>query len=313
MEKAVSVHARKQPGNRIRQGSQAVSLVLYTVAFFLGILTLYPLVFVLSNAISDPVYSAAGKVWLFPIGFSLSAFEFVFEEPLVLRSFINSIVYTTGMVFATVFVSMISGFGLSKKGLVFRKSITLYLLIPMWFSGGLIPSFINMTRLGLYNNLLAVFLPAVFNLYHIILARTFIVRLPSALLEAAALDGATVPGIFFRVVIPLSKPIIAVLALYTALGVWNEWFPYLIYLPSKDDLHPLAFYLVKILQKEAAVLNPGSIPTTIDGVVDQQRLHQIMTQLKYATIVITTLPIMCLYPFAQKHFVQGVMLGSLKE
>lgn len=306
-------NARKRRKNKIKQGSLIVSAILYTIAVLLALVTLYPLVYIISNSISDPVYSSAGKVWLFPKGFTLEAYKYVLDDPTIVRSFYNSVLYTVIMSFAVVFLTMMFAFGLSKKDLLFKKAITIYLLITMWFGGGLIPSFLNMTRLGLYNSLLAVFLPSLFNVYFIILARTSITRIPPSLFEAATIDGASVPSLFFRVVIPLSKPIMAVLALYTALAIWNEWYAYMIYLPAREDLHPLAYYLVRVLQNGQALISASNVPKDASGVVDQQRLLLMLTQLKYAISVITTVPIMCLYPFAQKYFVQGVMLGSLKE
>lgn len=295
----------------IKYKSKAVDAVLYIVAIFLGIITLYPVVFVISNSISEPVQAATGKVWLLPKGFSTSAYKFIIESPNIVRSFVNSVVYTFLMVVGNLVITMMCGFGLSKKNLVFRKFITVFLLIPLWFSGGLIPSFVNMTRLHLYNTLWAVFLPMLINIYNVILARTFIVRLPPALIEAAMIDGASVPSIFLRIVIPLSKPIMAVLSLYVALGVWNSWFPFLVYLPTREDLHPLSFFLVQVLLKGSQInIAPG---LSIEEMLRGQELMLMLTQLKYATIVVASLPVMCLYPFAQKYFVQGVMLGSLKE
>jgi len=301
---------------RIRHGSPAVSAAIYTFAILLGFVTLYPLIFIISNSISKPIEAAAGNVWLLPKGFSLRAYEYVFQSATLGRAFLNSIMYTAFIVTANVTVTMMAGYGLSRQGLIGKKIIQLYIILPMWFSAGLIPSFINMTRLGLVNSLWAIFLPSFLSIFYIILARTFIVKLPPALMEAATIDGAGVPARFFRIVLPLSKPIIAVLCLYVALAAWSEWFSYMIYLPTSNDLHPLQYFLVRTLligraQSELSVTEIMNM--SLQEAKQRLELAYVVPQLKYATIVVTIVPIMCLYPFVQKYFVQGVMLGSLKE
>lgn len=304
---------RKGRTNKIWRGSPVADAIIYIFATVLALVTLYPIIFVLSNSISEPMASAEGSVWLFPVGFSTRAYEFVFQSAALGRAFLNSVVYTAVIAFGQLMVVMMCGFGLSKKGLLFRKAIVLYIMVPMWFSAGLIPTFINMTKLGLYNTLWAIFLPAMFSIYNAILARTFISKLPASLTEAAMIDGASVPKIFFRIVLPLSKPIMAVLFLYTALGAWNNWFSYLVYMPSKSELHPLQYFLVKTLIMAQSVQSELGLGQTMEQTLQQIELSYIAPQLKYATIVVATFPIMCLYPFVQKYFVQGVMLGSLKE
>lgn len=296
---------------RIKDGSILSDVLIYAVATLLGVVTLYPMIYVISNSISDPVASATGQVWLWPVGFSTAAYEFVFQSPNLWRAFLNSIVYTAVITVGQLLVDMMVAFGLSKSGLVGRKWIVLYILIPMWFSAGLIPIFINMTQLGLYNTVASVILMSLFGTYNCILARSFITRLSQELIEAATIDGASVPAIFFKIVLPLSKPIMAVLGLYTALGSWNNWYSYMIYLPTRTEQHPLQYFLVKILlQAESAQAGLGM---NMEQTLQLLQLSYVMPQLKYAMIVVAVVPIMCVYPFVQKYFVQGVMLGSLKE
>ena len=302
---------RKKNPNQIRDGSRVADIIIYIVAILLGVITLYPVIFVISNSISDPVASATGQVWLWPVGFSTAAFEYVFQSPALWRAFFNSIVYTVVITVGQLFFDMLVAFGLSKKGLLGRKWIVMYILIPMWFSAGLIPIFINMTQLGLYNKIWSIILMSMFGTYNCILARSFINRLPGELMEAATIDGASVPHIFFKIVLPLSKPIMAVLGLYIALGAWNNWYSYMIYLPTRDDLHPLQYFLVKtLIQAQSAA---GGLGMTMEQTMQRLQLSYIMPQLKYAMIVVAVVPIMCVYPFVQKYFVKGVMLGSLKE
>ena len=189
--------------------------------------------------------------------------------------------------------------------------IVLFILFPLWFSAGLIPIFINITKLKLYDTVWAVILQSLFGIYNCILARTYITRLPPELTEAAIVDGASVPQIFFRIILPLSKPIMAVLGLYIALGAWNNWYSYMIYLPTKSELHPLQYFLVKtLIQAESAQSGLG---LTMEQTLQNLELRYIMPQMKYAMIVVAVAPILCLYPFVQKYFVKGIMLGSLKE
>lgn len=296
---------------RIKDGSILSDVLIYAVATLLGVVTLFPMIYVISNSISDPVASATGQVWLWPVGFSTAAYEFVFQSPNLWRAFLNSIVYTAVITVGQLLVDMMVAFGLSKRGLVGRKWIVLYILIPMWFSAGLIPIFINMTQLGLYNTVASVILMSLFGTYNCILARSFITRLSEELIEAATIDGASVPAIFFKIVLPLSKPIMAVLGLYTALGSWNNWYSYMIYLPTRTEQHPLQYFLVKtLLQAESAQAGLGM---NMEQTLQLLQLSYVMPQLKYAMIVVAVVPIMCVYPFVQKYFVQGVMLGSLKE
>ncbi len=301
----------KENKRTIRDGSLISDVVIHLVSFQLAVITLYPMVYVISNAISEPVASATGQVWLLPKGFSLEAFKFVFQSQSIWRAFLNSVVYTIVITVGQLLFDMMVAFGLSKKGLIGRKLIVMFILLPLWFSAGLIPIFINITKLKLYDTVLAVILQSLFGVYNCILARTYISRMSPELTEAATIDGASVPQIFFRIVLPLSKPIMAVLGLYIALGAWNNWYSWMIYLPTRSELHPLQYFLVKtLLQAESAQSGLG---LTMEQTMQNLQLSYIMPQLKYAMIVVAVVPILCLYPFVQKYFVKGVMLGSLKE
>ena len=300
--------------NKIRQGSLFVDILIYAVIGIVALVTVYPFIFILSNSFSDPLMVQAGKVWLYPIGFSTAAYQRVLGSSAMLRAFLNSVLYTVIVTFGSVTISMMAGFGMSKKGMLGRRFMTVYLLIPMFFSAGLIPSFIIINKLKMYNTLWAVILPSLCSIWNIILARTFIARLPQALFEAATIDGASVPQIFLHVVIPLSKAIIAVLSLYTALWAWNQWFNFLIYTPSLADWHPLQYFLVKALLwgNTQNTLKLES-QMSVTQIADRLRVAAVASQIKYAVVIIATVPIMLVYPFVQKYFVQGAMLGSLKE
>lgn len=294
--------------------SRFVDAGIYLFVGLLSIITLYPFVFVVSSSFSDPLNVITGKVWIYPVGFSIKAYNRLFTSSAIWRAFLNSVAFTSSITLMNVLNSMLAGYALSKPGLVFRKFFVVMILIPMYFSGGLIPSFINMVNLGLYNNALAIILPMIMSMWNIILARTFISRLPASLKESAIIDGAGELKVFTKIVLPLSKPIMAVLALYTALAVWNNWFSFMIYLPQKPELHPLQMFLTKALiwGNMNAVLQMADV---VDPELIRDRALEtaVNSQLKYAVMVVATAPIMAVYPFVQKYFIQGALLGSLKE
>lgn len=299
---------------RMRRESLTADILIHLIIAALSLLTLYPFVYIVSCAFSDPLNVVAQRVWLLPKGFSLKAFERVFAAPSIWRSFGNSLFFTVACTLLCVLNSMLAGYALAFPRLVFRRIFVVALIIPMFFTGGLIPSFIIMTKLGLYNNLLSIILPSALSIWNIILARTFIHRLPASLQEAALIDGAGDWKIFLHVILPLSKPILAVLSLYTALAVWNNWFSFLVYLPQRADWHPLSMLLVKVLLwgNMSAVMKSGDL---VDASQIKNAMEQaaVGAQMKYAVIVMATVPVMLVYPFVQKYFVQGALLGSLKE
>lgn len=306
--------ARPQIRNKIRNGSYAVDAVLYIVIGVIALITLFPFIYIISASISNPMEVTAGNVWFLPIGFSLKSYERVFTSASIWRSFANSVFFTVTITVLNVLNSMMVGYALCKSRLVFRKGVVMFILIPMYFSGGLIPSFIIMSKLGLYNNLGSIILPNILSIWNIILARTYVAGLPSSLKEAAIIDGAGEFKVFTSIIIPLSKPIIAVLALYTALATWNSWFNFMIYIPRLTDWQPLQIFLTKVLiwgnLNATLALGTNADPELIKN---KLLMAAVSSQLKYAVMVISTVPIMLVYPFVQKYFIQGVMLGSLKE
>ncbi|MDW7656480.1 MAG: carbohydrate ABC transporter permease [Bacillota bacterium] len=301
--------------NKINQDSRMVSAVIYIFIGIVSLITLYPFIFIASNSISDPVESAANTIWILPKGpLSIKSYQQIFTSDTIGRAFLNSVFFTVLITFLNVFNSVLAGYALSKKGLFGRKFIIILIMIPMFFHAGLIPTFITITNLGMFNSLWAIVLPSICGIWNIILARTYINNLPISLKEAAIIDGATDFQVIINVIIPLSKPIIAVLALYTALGVWNAWFNFLIYLPSHAEWHPLQLFLTKCLiwGNLNAVLNPS---TEMDPELVKNKLLMaaVNAQLKYAVVMVASIPVIMIYPFVQKYFIQGALLGSLKE
>jgi putative aldouronate transport system permease protein len=309
---ALSAYAKNR--KKIRTGSWIAEAVIYLVIGVIATSTLIPFVFVISASFSDPMALNSGKVWLWPVGFSLISYGQVFASATIIRSFFNSVLFTVVITTLNVLNSMLAGYALCKRGLVFRKAIVLYILIPMYFSGGLIPTFIIISSLGMYNTLWAIILPGIVSIWNIILARTYVSGLPASLKEAAIIDGANEMKVFGSIILPLSKPIIAVLALYTALGVWNSWFNFMIFIPKLTDWQPLQILLTKVLIW-GDINSTLSMGNNVNPELIKQKLllAAVGVQMKYTVMVVATVPIMLVYPFIQKYFIQGALLGSLKE
>jgi len=279
-------------------------MMIYLVMIFVIIITLYPFVYVLSMSISEPRYVLADTIWLFPKGFSLESYKKVFENEEIWTAYSNTIFYTAVGTALNIFFTMLAAYPLSRRTFFARNWIMVIIVITMFFGGGLIPSFLLIKELGLYNTRWAVLLPGLTSAFYIIITRTFFQSIPDSLTESAKIDGANDIGILLRIIIPLSKPILAVLSLFYAVGHWNSYVSAMIYLPN-PKLQPMSLYLMKIL-----VQNNDSM---MEGMTDQIDRALFAAQLKYAIIIVTILPILMIYPFLQRFFVKGVMIGSLKE
>lgn len=270
------------------------------------IVTLYPLVYVLSASFSSPAAVISGKVWLFPVEPTLMGYQAVFENQSITTGFRNSLVYMVLGTAVSLALTMLTAYPLSRKELYGRKIFTWIFVFTMFFSGGLIPFFIIVRDLGMYNTIWAMIIPTALSVWNVILARTFIqTTIPDEIYEASHLDGCGDIKFLFQIVLPLSTPIIAVLGLYYAVGQWNSYFTALIFLQS-HELMPLQIILRSIL-----ILN--NIDPNMMQNFDAQLVHQgLIDLLKYAVIVVASVPVLCIYPFIQKYFVKGVMIGSIK-
>jgi multiple sugar transport system permease protein/putative aldouronate transport system permease protein len=278
----------------------------YTIVSILVIIVLYPMVFIVSASFSAASAVNAGKVWLFPVEPTLFNFKMVLQYKSVYLGYRNTIFYTVCGTAINVMVTLICAYPLSRKGLYGRGFFTFILTFTMIFSGGMIPSYILMRDLKIINTVWAMLLPGALNVTNMIVTRTYFqTSVPNELLEASKLDGCSDTQYFFRVLLPLSHSVIAVIALFYAVGHWNAYFNAFLYL-SKKELYPLQLFLREIL-----VQNQFSSDIMTDPEIAQQLLG-LQETLKFAIIVLSTAPLMCLYPFAQKHFVKGVMIGSLK-
>jgi len=281
------------------------------LSVFMCIITLYPMVYVFSCSISDPLMVMAGKIVLLPVGFSLEAYEIVTATKEFWRSFGNSVFYVVIGCILMFLTTVLVAYPLTRPNLKFRKLITYYLLIPMYFGGGMIPAFIVITKLGLYNSPWALILPSCYSIWNIILCRTFMSSLPNELIESALIDGSDQFRTFLKIVLPLSKPVIAVIMIYTIVGVWNSWFNASIYTTNKE-IQPVQLYMKNVLAATTSLTNQmmNQLPAEIQAKYAEMALSG--NQIKYAMIIIATLPIIFVYPMFQKHFTKGIMLGSLK-
>ncbi|MNI41050.1 L-arabinose transport system permease protein AraQ [compost metagenome] len=229
----------------------------------------------------------------------------ILTNPAMVRGFVNSVLYSTSFALITVTVSVFAGYALSDQRLVGRKIFMTLFLITMFFGGGLVPTYLLVKNLDMIDTIWAIIIPGAVNVWNIILSRTFFRGVPNELREAANVDGASEAKIFFQIVLPLSKPIIFVLALYAFVGQWNSYFDAMIYLDN-SKLHPLQLVLRSILIQNQ--VDPGMISDQL-AMAEMKRLSEII---KYAAIVISSLPLVIMYPFFQKYFEKGVMVGSLK-
>lgn len=278
---------------------------LYLISGFILLIVLYPLYFVVIASFSDPSAVASGQVWLVPKGLTLDGYKELFRHNEIWTGYANTILYTIVGTFIGVAVNIFAAYALSKKDLVGRKVLMWLFVFTMFFNGGLVPTFITIKDFGLYNTFWVMVLPFSVSVYNIIVARTFFENtIPAELNDAAKIDGCGNIYYFFKIVLPLSKAILAVIALWTAVGMWNSYFNALVYL--KDSWRfPLQLALRNILITNNLQMSFGSG----EAMQIALRLSNLM---RYSVIIVSTLPIMCVYPFAQKYFNQGVMIGAVK-
>lgn len=283
-------------------------LFLVGVYLFLAIifvLVFYPLIYVFSSSLSSPLAVSSGRVWLWPVDFSLRGYQVTLDSPQIVTGYANSLYYTFFGTLISVVLTVLLAYPLSRRTLVGRNSIMLFVTFTMIFSGGLIPTYLVVKELGMLDTRWALLIPQAVAAWQVIIARTFFqVNIPDELAEAAALDGCSDLRFLWSVVLPLSKPILAVLVLMYAVGQWNAYFDALLYLKSAD-LQPLQLVLRSIL-----ILNT-STSGTMDAVTMAER-QQMADLLKYSLIVVGSLPVLIIYPFAQRYFVRGMLIGSIK-
>ena len=269
------------------------------------LVTLYPILYVLFASLSDSnKLLAHNGLLLRPLGLQMGAYKEVFANPMVLLGFGNSVFYVVVGTFLSVLVTTLGAFALSRKRLWIKKYINILVVITMFFSGGLIPTFLIVRNVGLYDTRLALMLPSLISTYNLIVLRTAFYAYPDSLEEAATIDGATDFQILFKLVIPLTKATMAVILLFYAVTRWNDWFQAAIYLRQRAK-YPLQLYLREVL------INSNT-ESMMSGASAGQDTLAMSESIKYATVMVSTLPILIVYPFLQKYFVKGVMIGAVK-
>ncbi len=277
---------------------------------FLSFLFLYPFLYVVYASISDPVLLVRNEgILLAPLGFTLEGYKLVFQNPNIYTGYLNTFIYVTAGTVVNLLMTSIGAYVLSRKDLLLKKGLMLLITFTMFFGGGLIPSFLLVNSLGMMNTRLALIIPGAISTWNLIVMRTSFAEIPVSLEESAKLDGANDIQVLFRIILPVSKAVIAVMALFYAVGHWNSWFSASIYLRDRK-LFPLQLILQEILIKNDASMLGNASAQQLQDINTNKAWYR--TLIQYCTIVVATGPILCIYPFIQKYFVKGVMVGSIK-
>lgn len=303
--------------SRIREshGDRVMMLVIYIVMALVFVVTLYPILFVLSASVSDPSAVATGKMLLIPKGFTIEGYQYVFQYREIWIGYANTIFYTFFGTLINLVVTLPAAYALSRRELAGRGFFMTLFLITMYFSGGLIPQYLNVNSLGLVNTRTYILIHGAVSVYNLIVARTFFsTTIPEELVEAARIDGLNELQVFTKTVLPLSKPIIVVLALYYGVSRWNSYFTEMIYLSRVREAWPLQLFLREILVQgkfaETAVMAGNMLDAEEMAFLLKQA--ETANMIKYCVIVISTAPMLIIYPRLQKFFNKGIMIGAVK-
>ncbi|WP_105616833.1 carbohydrate ABC transporter permease [Vallitalea okinawensis] len=290
---------------RRRTNSDRVfNIIMYALATIALIISLYPIYFVVIASISSPDAVANGQVWLLPQDITFEGYIKVLEDSRIWTGYRNTIFYTTLGTTISLLFTLPAAYALSRKDFKFRKIVMMFMTFTMFFSGGLIPTYLLIQNLNLYNTIWVMVIPFCVNVYNLIIARTFFARsIPDELLDAAQIDGCSDFYFFVKIVLPLSKAIIAVIGLYYAVAQWNEFFKALVYLRDQE-LNPLQIVLRDIL-----IANQAFEESAAEGAAEVMDLFELI---KYSVIIVSTIPIIVIYPLIQKYFTKGVMIGAIK-
>ena len=289
---------------KLTSGDRAFYAVNAVLLALLALIVIYPLYFIIIASFSDPDAVLGGRVILYPVQVTFEGYAKILQRTDVWRGYLNTIIYTALTVVLSLAVTIPGGWALSRKTIPGKKFLMIYFIIPMFFGGGLIPFYNVMSKLGLINTIWAIILPSILSVWNLFMTRTFFESsIPDGLVEAAKIDGAGEFRIFTLLVLPLSKAILAVMALYYAIGQWNSYFNAMIFLQN-ENLYPLQLVL-----KEILIASESTTGGSGETILEQYRTAN---QIKYVSVIVSSAPVMLLYPFVQKYFAQGVMIGSLK-
>ena len=288
-----------------RRKVSGFDVLMYTLSALMLIIVAYPLILVLSNSVSDPGKVATGQIVFLPKGFNFDGYKAVFGNEDIRIGFMNTIFYTVVGTAVNLVITLPAGYALTKKSMPGRNLIMTIFMITMYFGGGMIPTFLLISKMGLYNSRAAIIILGAFSTYYCIVCRSFFESLPIELEEAATIDGCSPIRTFVSIVLPLSKALIGVMVLYYAVGHWNSYFTEMIYL-NDDRKQPLQVFLRRmlILAQNALDMDDGG-----EYAVAQSKREAL---LRYSIIVVSSLPLLVVYPFLQKYFDKGVLIGSVK-
>lgn len=287
------------------KGDRVFDAFIAILCVVIVIITLYPLVYVFSMSISSPLAVARKQVWLFPVGFSTDAFKTTLSDKNIWTYYGNTIWYTVVGILTGVATTSLAAYPLSRKDFHGKTPVLIFVMFTMFFGGGMIPTYLVVARfLNLYNSRWAIILPGLTSAWYISVTRNFFATIPEEMLESTRVDGASEYRIFLQFVIPLSAPILAVLALYYGIGHWNAYFNALLYL-GKMELQPLAMYIRRVVIQNSLEVSDALTDLSYEQVMA-------VLQIKYCVIVVAVLPILCLYPFLSKYLQKGMLVGSLK-
>lgn len=297
---------RKSKFRYMSTGDKIFTVAIYVVLSLILVIILYPLIYVISASFSDPQAVISGKVVLWPVNVTLKGYVAVFQNHNILTGFLNSIFYLVVGVALNIVMTMLCAYPLSRKEFKAGGFFSLFFVFTMYFSGGMVPTYILVNNLGLINTRWAMIIPTAMSTYNMIICRTYIVNsIPDELYEASQMDGCTPFKYMMKVILPLSKPIMAVLVLYYGVAKWNDYFNALLYL-YKTNLQPLT-----IVMRDILIMSQVDMTKVTDAsaVAKMQGMSEL---LKYSTMVVASVPVMLLYPLIQKHLVKGVMIGAVK-
>lgn len=298
---------KKNPSKGYRIGrTSALDYVLVIILGLMALAAIFPFYQVVILSFADTITYANHPLYLLPYAFDLTGYKAIFNEPKFFRSVLNTLFVTIVGTTVNMTLSVFGAYALSRKYLLGRKVFLNMIIFTMLFGGGLIPTYMVIKSLGLINNIFVMVLPSAISTYYLIIMKNYFISLPESLLEAARIDGANEFIILTRIVLPISLPFMATFILFYAVERWNEWYLANLYI-SKAALYPLQIYLRNVLISMSNTLNDAA-KQFISG---HQKVNS--TAVQMATIVVTTVPILCVYPFVQKHFVKGVMVGGIKE
>lgn len=293
---------RRNPSDR---GDRLFYVITYTIVTLLFIIVLYPLIYIVSSSFSSALAVTSGRVFLWPVDFSLDGYKAVFENKSIWSGYKNSAIYTLVGTIINLIVTLACAYPLSRKELPGRTFFSFLFAFTMFFNGGMIPSYILVKDLKMLNSIWALVIPGAMSVYNMIIVRTYMQNIPHELFEAAQIDGCNDFKLFSAIVLPLCAPVLAVITLYYAVGHWNAYFNAFMYL-SKRELYPLQLILREIL-----VMNSMDSSMISDPSLQDARMYM-AGLIKYALIIVATVPMLVIFPFVQKFFVKGVMIGSIK-